>query len=198
MAGNTGTKGVPREEREQQILDVAVEEFGRRAYANASMTRIAEAAGISKPLIYSYFDSKDGLFLACLHRAGANLVEQVEAAQTGPMLSRALDTLAAIVRTLEPRRYDWAVLYDATLPEGTAVHDTAMQYRKKLAALGAAGVTELLAGKANPDDASLLTHLWLHSVSAAVGWWLEHPEETAESITARVMRLASLLAESAR
>ena len=65
-SGVVGTKGVPRQEREQQIVAVAVDEFARNGYARASMVAIASGAGISKPLIYQYFGSKDGLVRALL------------------------------------------------------------------------------------------------------------------------------------
>src|SRR6185312_7553136 len=84
--GGVGTKGVPRADREQQILDAAVAEFGGSGYAHASMAAIARRAGISKPLIYEYFGSKDGLYLACLNRAGTHLVDRVAAAQSGTTL----------------------------------------------------------------------------------------------------------------
>ena len=58
--GGVGTKGVPRADREQQILDAAVAEFGGRDYTHASMAAIAQRAGISKPLVYEYFGSKEG------------------------------------------------------------------------------------------------------------------------------------------
>ena len=61
--GGVGTKGVPRADREQQILDAAVAEFGERGYAHASMAAIAQRAGMSKPLVYEYFGSKEGLYL---------------------------------------------------------------------------------------------------------------------------------------
>ena len=76
-----GTKGVPRAVREQQIIDVATAEFAERGYANASLVDIAATAGISKPLIYTYFGSRDGLHAACVQRAGEQLVEAVTAAQ---------------------------------------------------------------------------------------------------------------------
>jgi AcrR family transcriptional regulator len=38
--------------------------FTTQGYAAASMDRIAKAAGVSKPTLYSYFQDKEGLFLA--------------------------------------------------------------------------------------------------------------------------------------
>src|SRR3954470_20493553 len=105
-----GTKGVPRADREQQILDAAVEGFAEGGYAHASMAAIAQRAGISKPLIYEYFGSKEGLCLACLARAGTHLVDRVAEAQNGTALQRASATLTAIFNALDGRRLDWAVL----------------------------------------------------------------------------------------
>ena len=199
MANYAGTKGVPRAEREHQILDAAVDEFGLHGYANCSVARIADAVGVSKAMIYSYFDSKDGLYLACLHRAGSNLVEQVEAAQSGPPIERTLTTMHAIFVTLEPRRLDWAVLFDPTLPVQSPVHLAAQQYRRKLVAMGAAGAQELLDGTTEEDekDTSLLTNIWSNTVATAVAWWLDHPDETAESMIARLSRIATTLARPA-
>ena len=67
---NAGTKGVPRLEREDQILTVASGVFATEGFAATNIQVVAQAAGISKPLIYNYFGSKDGLFLACIERAG--------------------------------------------------------------------------------------------------------------------------------
>ena len=75
---NAGTKGVPRLEREDQILTVASEIFAAESFAAANIQAIADRAGISKPLIYNYFGSKDGLFLACIERAGGIVTDEIE------------------------------------------------------------------------------------------------------------------------
>ncbi len=195
VANSVGSKGMPRPERERLILDAAVAEFGTQGYAHASVASIARRAEISKPLVYGYFESKDGLYLACLHRGAAPLVDAVTAAQTGTGLARALDTLDAIFHTLEPRRLDWAVLWDPTLPPGSAVAEAARAYRRKLSLLGAEGTKEALsaAGSGDPLDASLLARIWYGTVNATVGWWLEHPGETAEATTRRCARILTSL-----
>lgn len=202
MAGTAGTKGVPRAARERQILDVAGEEFGRLGYAHASVNDIARRAGISKPLIYGYFGSKDGLYLACLDRAGTALVDAVTtvaAAPHGVSLVRAADTLAAIFEVLQERRHDWPMLYDPTLPAGSAVEEAARRYRRELDELGAEGAAEVLAaaGDTEPGDQSLLTQVWLSAVTAVITWWLRHPEETAAAMTRRCTRITTALLASA-
>ncbi|MGO4751672.1 TetR/AcrR family transcriptional regulator, partial [Streptomyces sp. 2MCAF27] len=71
---------MPRAVREQQMLDAAVQTFARRGYRNASMDDIAEQAGVSKPLVYLYLNSKDELFAACIRREADSLVAAIRAA----------------------------------------------------------------------------------------------------------------------
>ncbi len=72
-----GQKRMPREVRERQMLDAAVTAFARHGYQAASMDDIAEAAGVSKPLVYLYLKSKEELFTACVRREVAALVAAV-------------------------------------------------------------------------------------------------------------------------
>ncbi|GAB3680412.1 TetR/AcrR family transcriptional regulator [Actinocorallia lasiicapitis] len=62
------------------MLDVAEEVFAERGFTSATMDEIAERCGVSKPLIYEYFGSKDGLLLAAVNRARAELYEVTTAA----------------------------------------------------------------------------------------------------------------------
>jgi AcrR family transcriptional regulator len=190
-----GTKGVPRADREQQILDAAVEGFAERGYAHASMAAIAQRAGISKPLIYEYFGSKEGLYLACLSRAGDHLVARVVQAQTGTTLERARETFAAIFNALDGRRLDWAILTDPTLPAGSAVHDAAEGYRSRLRRLAVEGTREVLSGRGLTDaeDNALSAHVWEAIVTAVVDWWLAHPAETAVAMMERCDRVIEAL-----
>jgi AcrR family transcriptional regulator len=198
--GGVGTKGVPRADRERQILDAAVQGFAEQGFAHASMAAIAKRAGISKPLVYEYFGSKEGLFLACLKRAGDHLVERVVEAQNGTTLDRARDTFAAIFSALDGRRLDWAVLTDPTLPAGSAVHDAALAYRDRLRRLAVEGTREVLAGRGlvDDDDYALGAHAWEAIVTAVVTWWLDHPAETAAAMMLRCDRVIDALTAVSR
>ncbi|MEU7101923.1 TetR/AcrR family transcriptional regulator [Streptomyces longwoodensis] len=77
--GAVKTKRMPRAVREQQMLDAAVRTFGQRGYTAASMDEIAELAGVSKPLVYLYLNSKEDLFTACIRREATALVAAVRA-----------------------------------------------------------------------------------------------------------------------
>ncbi|MFE2020465.1 TetR/AcrR family transcriptional regulator [Streptomyces sp. NPDC059499] len=191
-----GTKGMPRADRERLILDAAAREFGTKGYARGSTAVVAALAGISKPMVYEYFGSKDGLYLACLEHAGSRLVEAVAAAQEGPSdITRAARTMDAIFRTLESRVHDWALVYDVTLPADGPLHAAAAVHRRELNRIGAVGVAEFFdvpeAGE--PLDADLATHLWFGNVSAAVAWWRHHPDQSADEMTARFERIFAVL-----
>jgi TetR/AcrR family transcriptional regulator, regulator of autoinduction and epiphytic fitness len=55
-------------EKAEAILAGAMQEFMTCGYAAASMDRIAVAAGVSKPTLYSYFQGKEGLFTALIQQ----------------------------------------------------------------------------------------------------------------------------------
>ncbi|MEV6752994.1 TetR/AcrR family transcriptional regulator [Streptomyces sp. NPDC051214] len=198
-ARTVGTKGMPRKDRERLILDAAAEEFGRKGYARGSTAEVASRAGITKPMIYEYFGSKDGLYLTCLERAGTRLVAAVSSAQEGPSdLTRAARTLAAIFHALETRLDDWELVYDTTLPADGALHTAATVHRRELNRLGSVGVAEFLDSPLaeDPLDTDLATHLWYGTVSAAVTWWRHHPEQTAAEMTSRCERIFAALSRA--
>ena len=59
-----------REEKNQQtrqkILTHALCEFAQNGYQGASLNAVCQSGGISKGIIYHYFDSRDDLYLRCL------------------------------------------------------------------------------------------------------------------------------------
>src|SRR2546426_8290034 len=69
-----------RADRERQMLDMAEEVFAEQGYHKAAMDEIAERCGVSKPMLYEYFGSKEGLMLAVVARNRAELYEVTTAA----------------------------------------------------------------------------------------------------------------------
>lgn len=199
--GTAGTKGVARPEREAQILDIATDLFGRHGYAGVSIATVAAAAGISKPLIHTYFSSKSGLFVACVNRVGGELAAAIEEVLAGSHadLSMATATLHAIFTTLEKRPHGWNVVFDRTVPEGSDAAAAAHAVIDRVQGQGARGVSAVLtaAGLRDPLDASALTRVWISSVTALVNWWLEHPDQTAEQMTRRSARLVAAISTTA-
>lgn len=131
---------VSRAERERQILDAAVAVFGERGYQAASMDMVAERVGVTKPVLYAHFGSKDGLLLACIARARAELLEVTTTAAASAdcpeeMLRRG--TLA-FFEYLERREPAWAFLYSEATVAGDALEGIRAQQTDFIAALLAA------------------------------------------------------------
>lgn len=188
-----GTKGVPRAQREEQIVAVAISEFGARGYARASMLEIAGRAGISKPLIYQYFASKDGLYLACLHAVAGGLLQRLEDAEleVDDSVASRIYPLRAIFDALEPQRDAWRMLFDSTMPAGGEIAAAAAEYRRRTTDIAASGSERFLRARGIRSrlDASALTQLWMGVVNSLVDWWLEHPNESAQDMIERCIRL---------
>lgn len=191
--GSIGTKGVPRPEREGQIVAVAVDEFAERGYAGASVAAIAARAGISKPLIYQYFGSKDGLYLACLRHVSDGLLgrlEHAESAVDASVVSR-IHPLRAVFEALEPQRGAWRMLFDPSMPTTGEIAEVATDYRARTTAIAASGSARFLEARGirSDLDASALTAVWMGLVNSLVFWWLDHPDESAAAMTERCHRL---------
>lgn len=74
---------LPAAERRDQILDVALGVFATNGYHDTSMNDVAEAAGVTKPVLYHHFDSKRELYRALLDLAGDRLLSSIRDAVAG-------------------------------------------------------------------------------------------------------------------
>jgi AcrR family transcriptional regulator len=80
------TPRLPAARRRRQLLDVALQVFAERGFHETSMNDIADAAGVTKPVLYQHFRSKRELFGELLADVGRELQDSitkaVAAAQT--------------------------------------------------------------------------------------------------------------------
>jgi AcrR family transcriptional regulator len=99
--------------REKQILDAAVTVFAQRGYHLATVDDVAEAAGISKPMVYAYVGTKEELFVATLRREGERLVAAVTGAveEGGSADDRLWRGVRAFFGFVADYRDGWRVLY---------------------------------------------------------------------------------------
>jgi AcrR family transcriptional regulator len=78
---------LPAARRRSQLLEVALDRFAANGYHGTSMEEIADAAGVTKPVLYQHFGSKRTLYLELLETVGQELLQQVRgqaAAETEP------------------------------------------------------------------------------------------------------------------
>jgi AcrR family transcriptional regulator len=93
---------LPAALRRRQLLDVAIAVFAQRGFHATSMTEVAEAAGVTKPVLYQHFSSKRALYLEALEDVGLRLRQEIEKATTdapGPreQVERGLDAFFGFV-----------------------------------------------------------------------------------------------------
>lgn len=194
-SSNAGTKGVARADREAQILAVACRVFGEKGFAATSVADVAEAAGISKPLIYNYFGSKEGLYAVCIRHAAALLVAEIErTAASGTVgLARAVVTLDGMFRALAPHPWMWHLVFDPTAPRDGEIAAILAEHESRIFAFGTEGVSELLdlAGNDDREDMLAMRAVWENVFRTLVTWWLENPGVSPEEMTQRCIRLFS-------
>jgi TetR/AcrR family transcriptional regulator len=87
--------GDPARVREK-ILKLAIDEFGRIGFEGARVDRIAERCNVSKNMLYYYFKSKEGLFVAALER-----MYEVFRDEQRDLSVRASDPLVAMQQLIE-------------------------------------------------------------------------------------------------
>jgi AcrR family transcriptional regulator len=71
---------LPAAARREQLLTVALTVFARDGFHGASMNDVADAAGVTKPVLYQHFLSKNDLYLALIEDTGQRLSTVIEAA----------------------------------------------------------------------------------------------------------------------
>jgi AcrR family transcriptional regulator len=106
------------DERRRQLLDAGTLLFAEHAYEEISMRQIAEAAGVSKPLLYHYFPSKSDLFKAAVADAAATLQGLIAPSGEGSPVEQLAASLDAYLGWIEENARTWAKLMQsaATLP----------------------------------------------------------------------------------
>jgi AcrR family transcriptional regulator len=119
---------LPADQRRQQLLDVAREVFARRGFHAGSMDEIAEAAGVTKPVLYQHFPSKRALYVELLHDTGEQLLrvltDATARATTGR--ERVEDGFRAYFHFVMQHRAGFRLLFASSIrtdPEFAAVVD---------------------------------------------------------------------------
>src|SRR3954449_10518584 len=116
---------LPRTARRVQLLAAAQEVFVAQGYHAAAMDEIAEAAGVSKPVLYQHFPSKLDLYLALLDQHSEDLVARVRAAldSTTDNKQRVEATLSAYFGFVAGDGEAFRLVFESDLRNEPAVRD---------------------------------------------------------------------------
>lgn len=88
------------EERREDVLAAALEEFARSGFHGASTDAIARRAGISQPYLFRLFGSKRELHLAVVRRCFRRTLETMQQAAEGLRGEEALEAMGRAYREL--------------------------------------------------------------------------------------------------
>jgi AcrR family transcriptional regulator len=178
-----GTRKVPKEQRMLQILEVAGSVFSKHGFHSTSMEQIAEGAGVTKPLLYRYFGSKDALYLATITQVGNHLMSGLTLLMANPNAQERLKLIMLSFLTfVERHREGWSVLYNEALTSVGPVGDKVGFFRNSFIEASARTIDELNNNtqEGTPPTASIqaqaLANIMVGAVEAGARWWIQHPE----------------------
>jgi AcrR family transcriptional regulator len=172
---------MPRAEREDEMLRAAGQAFATHGFHEASMNAIAEAAGISKPMLYNYFGSKEGLYAAYVERSGSALMKSMREAdsRSAPAAQRLHAGILAFLTYAEEHSSGWTILHRESLAQGGPLAAELSDLRERVAQM----LTTLF-----NDEA--FAHAFAGAGESLATWWLAHPEHPKERIANVLMDIA--------
>src|SRR5258706_128056 len=92
---------LPAARRRRQLLDVALDVFAASGFHQTSMEDVAEAAGVTKPVLYQHFGSKRELYLELLEDVGGQMMAAVATSGQWVANGRDVDTEVLVRRTAQ-------------------------------------------------------------------------------------------------
>ncbi|GAA0485427.1 MULTISPECIES: TetR/AcrR family transcriptional regulator [Streptomyces] len=183
MNGSGTAPAVPRPayrrlsvaERRAQLLTAALGLFAQRAPEDVSLDDVANAAQVSRPLVYRYFPGgKQQLYEAALRSAADNLEDCFAEAETGPLtqrLGRALDRYLAFV---DEHDAGFSALLQGGSVVETARTDAIVDEVRRTAA------EQILHHLGAPEPGPrlrMMVRTWLTAVEAASLIWLDEEKQ---------------------
>lgn len=166
------------DERRRQLIDAGSALFARYAFEEISMRQIAEAAGVSKALLYHYFPNKIELFKAAVQEHAGELQRITEPSGQGTPIEQLAESLDRYLVWIECNAQTWAKLVQSAtaLPE-------AREVVQGFRAATLENIVVRLTDDGSPPPA-LRTALqgWLGYIDAAILDWVEHGDLTREQL----------------
>ena len=95
------------EARRKQIVDSARTLFAARPVSQVSMADIAQAAGVSRPLVYTHFSSPIDVYMTVVADSGAAQVDARTEAPPTPLSKRLAVNIPAAIDAIEANKEIW-------------------------------------------------------------------------------------------
>jgi AcrR family transcriptional regulator len=183
---------LPRPARERQILSVALESFISKGYQGTTMEDIAEAAEVTRPVVYNLFGAKDAIYLACLRIAREHLNHRLDKAGSQPADVTGRERLRAGIegyfQFVEQDRAAWRLLFGGGAAVAGPAVGEARRMRFETVDRIAALLTPLM-----PHTAPPLVAMHAHALSGAAEqlakWWIENEQVERQVVVDLLMDL---------
>ena len=178
-------KRLTRDERRELIERAATELFAERGFDGAGMDLIASRSGVTVPVLYDHFASKDDLYRRLLERQRDDLVSFWAQRLPLPPGRDALEALIdAYFSYVEAHPFAYRMYF-----RDTTHRDIQQQGVTMLAALLAT-----VPGFEDADQATLemSTEVLRTGLIGLALWWQEHPEVPREQVVRAAMRALSM------
>jgi AcrR family transcriptional regulator len=177
---------VPRAVRERQLVELAEQLFAQRGFARTSMEELARRAGVTKPVIYELFESKDGLFRACVDRAIERMADSIVEAfrsETDPEARLRAGGLA-FLRFARDNRVAW----DLMGMQGRFA-EQAQTVRRDQAQLIRTLMAEIAPQGTDPRELEAVAYAVNSAYEGAAHWMWEHPDAQVEQVADWIVAL---------
>jgi AcrR family transcriptional regulator len=178
------------------MLAVAERAFAQRGFHAASVDAIAEGSGITKPMVYAYFGSKEGLYRACMVRARERLFEALRSNvdTSAPPDQQLWHGVLAFFEFVRDEPDSWAVLLgEVTAGTGPFAAEGA-EVRRELAVLIADLLRRAAEDEGNPPSTpeipEQLARALIGAGESLAVWWGDHRDEPAERVALLLMNFA--------
>jgi AcrR family transcriptional regulator len=143
-------------------------------------------------MLYHYFGSKEGLYVAYVRQQGSALLSGMrDAAEPDKSPAERLwaGTLA-FLGYVDEHRPGWALLYREAVNQGGPLAAEVAQLRARIAAI-VHRLLQVAAGPAASETSEMLAHAFVGAGESVANWWLEHPEEPREDVAKLLVRLVT-------
>jgi AcrR family transcriptional regulator len=178
------------QERRAQLLDVARKLFAERGFEATSIEEIASRAGVSKPVVYEHFGSKEGIYEVVKDREVLRLVSQINDALVGEHPRILLEQAArALLAYIENETDGFRILIRESPVTATTgifasvIGDIATQVEDILA-------VQFKARGFNTKLAPLYSHALVGMVALVGQWWLDARKPSRDEVAAQLVNLA--------
>ena len=178
----------------QRLLETATELFAEKGYAGTSVREIVDRAGVSKPVLYYYFKSKEGLFYAILEWAAEvqqKILNEIFAT-SGTVLERFIFFYRRISKGVQQYQSLYKMIHGLLYgpPQGAPEYDFPKYQRHMFDAVKRIYTNGLTAEDVKPADEDEVAFLVLSLIDFSLNMNQVLPEMADPQRPERLLRLA--------